>query len=154
MASNSAVQPSRLKGEFEQLQIAVSGGIRYALCSVAVKFKPERVRAGMTQVEGYTVLRARDRQETGLTIPPAVKIDGNGQVQLNQASWFVNYDRVCQPVGGPFRTRQEAEGLASELARFDWNRAIEEFSDEEIRGSVRLANNYRAGLEFKYYPKP
>ncbi len=59
-----------------------------------------------------------------------------------------------QPVGGPFRTRQEVEGLTSELARFDWNRAIEEFSDEEIRGSVRLANNDWAGLEFKYYPKP
>ena len=77
----------------------------------------------MTQVEGYTVLRACDRQETGLTITPAFKIEGNGQVQVNRKSWFVNYSRVGQPVGGPFRTRQEAEGLASELARFDWNRA-------------------------------
>jgi hypothetical protein len=75
-------------------------------------------------------------------------------VQLNKNSWFVNYNRVGQPVGGPFRTGQEAEGLASELARFDWNRTIEEFSDEETRALVRLANNYRAGLEFKYYPKP
>jgi len=63
----------------------------------------------------------------------------------------VNYDRVGQPVGGPFRTRQEAEGLAVELARFDWTRAIEEFSDEEIRGSVRLANSYRENLTFKKY---
>lgn len=119
--------------------------------SVAIKLRPERVRVGMTRVEGYTVLRARNRQETGLTITPVVKIDGNGQVQLNKKSWFVNYNRVGQPVGGPFQTRQEAEGLASELARFDWNRAIEEFSDEEIRGSVRLANNYRESLTFKKY---
>ena len=107
--------------------------------SVAIKLKPGRVRVGVAQVEGYTVLRARDRQETGLTITPAVKIDGNGQVELNKNSWFVNYDRVGQPVGGPFRTRQEAEGLASELARFDWNRAIEEFSDEEIRGVGQIS---------------
>lgn len=119
--------------------------------SVAIKLKPGRVRVGVAQVEGYTVLRARDRRETGLTITSAVKIDGNGQVQVNKNSWFVNYDRVGQPVGGPFRTRQEAEGLASELARLDWNRAIEEFSDEEIRGSVRLANNYRENLTFKKY---
>jgi hypothetical protein len=119
--------------------------------SVAVKLRPGRVRVGVTQLEGYTVLRARDRQETGLTITPAFKIDGNGQVQLNKKSWFVNYDRIGQSVGGPFRTRQEAEGLASELARFDWNRAIEEFSDEEIRGLVRLANDYRENLTFKNY---
>ncbi|MCB0190383.1 MAG: hypothetical protein KDJ65_00415 [Anaerolineae bacterium] len=119
--------------------------------SVAIKLKPGRVRIGVTQVEGYTVLRARDRQETGLTITPEFKIDSNGQVQVNKNSWFVNYDRVGQPVGGPFRTRQEAEGLASELARFDWKRSIEEFSDEEIRGSVSLANNYRENLTFKKY---
>ena len=119
--------------------------------SVAVKLKPGQVRVGVTQVEGYTVLRARDRQETGLTITPAVKIDGNGQVQVNKNSWFVNYDRVGQPVGGPFKSLGEAQGLASELARYDWNRAIEEFSDEEIRGSVRLANNYRENLAFKKY---
>ena len=119
--------------------------------SVAVKLKPGQVRVGVAQIEGYTVLRARDRQETGLTITPAVKIDGSGQVQVNKNSWFVNYDRVGQPVGGPFRTRQAAEGLASELARFDWTRAIEEFSDEEIRGSVRLANIYREGLESNQY---
>jgi hypothetical protein len=119
--------------------------------SVAVKLKPGRVKVGVAQVEGYTVLRARDRQETGLTITPAVKIDGNGQVRLNKASWFVNYDRVGQPVGGPFQSLPEAQGLAAELARFDWNRAIEEFSDEDIRGSVRLANIYRENLEFGKY---
>ncbi|MCB0165007.1 MAG: hypothetical protein KDI79_12320, partial [Anaerolineae bacterium] len=119
--------------------------------SVAIKLKPGGVRVGVAQLEGFTVLRARDRQETGLTITPAVKIDGSGQMQVNKNSWFVNYDRVGQPVGGPFRTRQEAGGLASELARFDWTRAIEEFSDEEIRGSVRLANNYRETLRFGKY---
>lgn len=119
--------------------------------SVAVKLKPGRVRVGVTQVEGYTVLRARDRQETGLTITPAVKIDGSGQVQVNKKSWFVNYDRIGQPVGGPFQSLPEAQGLAAELARLDWNRAIEEFSDEEIRGAVRLANNYRENLAFKKY---
>jgi len=119
--------------------------------SVAVKLRPGRVKVGVTQLEGYTVLRARDRQETGLTITPAFKIDGNGQMQLNKKSWFVNYNRVGQPVGGPLQSLPEAQGLASKLARFDWNRAIEEFSDEEIRGLVRLANDYRENLAFKNY---
>ena len=108
--------------------------------------KPGQVRVGPTEVEGYTVLRAHDRRETGLIITPAFKVDSSGQVQVNKTSWFVNYSKVGQPVGGPFRTLQQAEGLASELARLGWNRAIEEFSDEEIRGLVRLANNYRNGL--------
>jgi hypothetical protein len=118
---------------------------------VAVTLKPGRVRVGPTEMEGYTVLRTHDRRETGLTITPAYKIDSSGHVQANNKSWFVNYDRVGQPVGGPFQSRKEAQGLASELARFDWNRAIEEFSDEEIRESVKLANNYRETLGFGKY---
>lgn len=119
--------------------------------SVAVKLRPGRVRVGVAQVEGYTVLRARDRQETGLTITPAFKIDGNGQVQVNKNSWFVNYDRVGQPVGGPFRTRQEAEGLASELARLDWNRPVEQFDVSEIRYAVSIVRQFREELGFWEY---
>lgn len=45
-----------------------------------------RTRVGVAQVEGYAVLRARDRQETGLTITPAVKIDGNGSAPPGEQS--------------------------------------------------------------------
>jgi len=141
------------KGGFS---LALPSGKTYGLLAfdatttrpVTVTLKPGRVRIGPTKVEGYTVLRTRDRQETGLTITPAFKIDSSGQVQVNRKSWFVNYDRVGQPVGGPFRTRQEAEGLASELARFDWSKPIERFSDNEIREIVRLGRRYRESLEF------
>jgi hypothetical protein len=118
---------------------------------VAVKLRPGQVNVGPTRVDGYTVFRARDHKETGLTITPAFKIDSSGQVQENRNSWFVNYSRVGQPVGGPFQTLREAQGLASELAWLDWSRSVEEFSDEEIRWSVRCVKNFRETQEFKKY---
>lgn len=99
------------------------------------------------------VLRAGDGKETGLTITPSFKIDSSGQVQVNRKSWFVNYSRVGQPVGGPYQSVKEAEGLASELAQFDWTKPIERFSDDEIRGVVWVANEYREDLKFKAYLK-
>lgn len=118
---------------------------------VAVKLKPGQIRVGPTQVEGYAVLRASNGQETGLTITPAFKIDSSGQVQVNQKSWFVNYSRVGQPVGGPFKTLREAQGLTSELARLDWNRPIEQFDDFDVRYIVTLARQYREELDFRDY---
>jgi hypothetical protein len=53
--------------------------------------------------------------------------------------------------GGLFQCLAEAQGMAAELVRFEGKRAIEEFNDEEIRGAVRLANNYRENLAFKKY---
>jgi hypothetical protein len=39
--------------------------------------------------------------------------------------------------------------MAALLAHFDWTRPVEQFTDEEIRGVTRMANEYRADLDFK-----
>ncbi len=124
------------------------GGTPFSLADLNMAAPPEttltkaRVMAGpQTEVEGYTVsVRGR---ETGLCLTPEYMKTGDGGMTTNQARWFVTWNRVGQPVGGPFASIREAQGLAAVLAAINWQRDIRDFETGEIQTAVRLANRYR-----------
>jgi ATP-dependent protease HslVU (ClpYQ) peptidase subunit len=101
----------------------------------------------LENVEGYAVWTGQ--RDSGLTLIPEVKIAGDGQARINKSRWFVNYDRAGKPVAGPSTSVSEARKMASLLANFDWTKGVENFSDDEIRATVRLAKEYREELAFR-----
>ena len=100
-------------------------------------------------VEGYAVWCGN--KNTGLTLIPAIKIGVGGQAKINQARWFVYYDRVAKPLAGPYNSIGESREMVSLLAHFDWTNEVENFSDEDIHQILKMIQEYRQELDFKRY---
>jgi len=101
-----------------------------------------RVKAGPEiEVEGYRV--SVHGRETGLSLTPEYTSTKDGAVTTNKSRWYVTWERVGQPVGGPFGSVAAAQGLAALLASLDWQRDVGDFETGEIQAAVRLANRYR-----------
>jgi hypothetical protein len=100
----------------------------------------------LDNLEGYAVL-ARG-QDTGLSLTPEVKVEDGGQVRINKARWFVNYDQAGKAIAGPFESVKQAQGMASLLANIDWNRRVEEIPEQDIKIAAELARIYRDELGF------
>jgi hypothetical protein len=119
--------------------------------AVPVQLKPKQVRLGLTEVEGYAVVD-RQGKEMGLTISPAIQVNEQGGVGSSKGHWYVNYDQVEKPIAGPYQSLDEAEGMASQLARrLDWRRSMDRFSDAEIRWVAGCIKDYRQDLNFREY---
>lgn len=126
--------------------------VKYPQTGRRTALKPRLVKVGpVDNLEGYAVWAGN--KDTGLTLVPEVKLEANGQAKINKARWFVQYDRAGKPVAGPYESVGEAKGMASLLANLDWNRPVEQFADEEIRGVTRMAREYREDLDFRQYVK-
>lgn len=123
-------------------------GFKYPQTGRRTRLKPRLVKVGpLENVEGYAVWTGQ--RDSGLTLVPEVKIAAGGQAQINKSRWFVNYDRAGKPVAGPYTSVSEARKMASLLANFDWTKGVENFSDDEIRATVRMAKEYREELAFR-----
>ncbi len=126
--------------------------VKYPQTGRATSLKPRLVKVGpLENVEGYAVWTGK--RDTGLSLVPEVKRAASGEAQINKSRWFVNYDRAGRPVAGPYESVNEARGMASLLAHFDWAKDVESFNDDEIRAVTRLANEYREELEFARHLK-
>jgi hypothetical protein len=109
-----------------------------------IQLKPTLLSVGpLDHLEGYVVTAGG--KETGLTITPEFKTEA-GRVRVNQARWYVNYQRAGKPVAGPYSSLNEARSMAGLLAQFEWNRPVEDFSDNEIRAVAQVAAVYREEL--------
>ena len=117
---------------------------------VPIQLKQRQLRLGLTEVEGYAVAD-RQGKEMGLTISPAIQVNEQGGVGSSKRQWYVNYDRVEKPIAGPYQSLDEAEGMASQLARLDWRRSMDRFSDAEIRWVAGCIRDYRQNLNFREY---
>ncbi len=109
--------------------------------------RPARLKVGLVEnVAGYAVsVYGRD---TGLSLVPEVKVE-QGQVSIDQTRWFVLYNQAGLPIGGPFASIKAAQGLASLLVNFEWNKSVEGFDDGELQKIVAIGNRFRENIEFE-----
>ena len=118
-----------------------------------VNLKPTWVSLGaIKNVEGYEVILPGGTK-TGLTISPEVKLEGDGRLNINKLRWFVNYERAGRSIGGPYESLNQAKGMASLMAQFDWNRPPESFTKKEAEAITAAANAYRADIEEEKFLK-
>jgi hypothetical protein len=107
--------------------------------------EPKSITVGpLDNLAGYAVL-ARG-QDTGLSLTPEVKVEAGGQVRINRARWFVNYNQAGTAIAGPFESVKQAQGMASLLANLDWNRHVEEIPEEDVRTASAMGREYREEL--------
>ncbi|GIK42138.1 MAG: hypothetical protein BroJett011_59710 [Chloroflexota bacterium] len=112
-----------------------------------INLKPQWIRVGsIKNVDGYVVTHLNGKA-SGLAIAPEIKMDDTSQLKINKARWFVYYDRISQPVAGPYESINQAKGIASLLVNLDWTRPIEAFTEDEIQAAKQAGNAYRADLE-------
>lgn len=121
-----------------------------AYLSRRTTLKPKSIKVGLIDnLEGYAVLVKG--QDTGLSLTPEVKVEAGGQVRINKARWFVNYDQAGKAIAGPFESVKQAQDMASLLANIDWTRSVEEVPQEDVKTAAEISRIYREELGFKKY---
>lgn len=95
---------------------------------------------GISGLAGYAVLTGG--KPSGLSLMPEVRAE-QGQLRVDERRWFVNYNRANKALAGPFASREQAQTAASLLCNFNWNRAVADFSTEEVAGVKAMLIEFR-----------
>lgn len=88
----------------------------------------------------------RGNRPTGMALTPAVMIDPRGQVGTS-GCWGVTHIDTGQLIAGDFTDIDQAEGMATLLADFDWTQPFEAMSKSEINEAKRIIEGYRRTLK-------
>ena len=120
--------------------------------SVRLEMRPVEVQTPWGWVrlasDAYFVYKREGSSGTGLAITPQVRRDSQGNVTTNTRQWNVTHLNSGKVVNGPFKSLDEAHGLAGALAAFtDWRRSDDKFSQAEIRETRQIIQDYRDILE-------